>query len=76
MATLKEEIQAMMNTDLEKLLIQVGDYDKFLERKLHCYACGKVLSMDNISVVLPVREDDKITLRYFCDNPDCIKDVK
>ena len=76
MPTRKEEIRAMMNSDLEKLLIQVGDYDKFLEEELHCYACGKVLDADNIAMVLPVREDGKIVLRYFCDNSDCIKTVK
>ncbi len=76
MATRKEKIRAMMNSDLEKLLIQVGDYDKFLERQLHCHICGKVLNADNIAMVLPVREDSKIVLRYFCDNTDCIKDIQ
>lgn len=76
MAIRKEEIKAMMNSDLEKLLIQVGDYDKFLEGQLHCHVCGKVLNADNIALVLPVREESKIVLRYFCDNTDCIKDIK
>lgn len=76
MTTRKEEIRAMMNSDLEKLLIQVGDYDKFLEGELHCHACGRDLNVDNISMVLPVREDGKMALRYFCDNSDCMRIVK
>ena len=76
MATRKEEIQAMMNSDLEKLLIQVGDYDKFLEGELHCHACGKVLNADNIAMVLPIRENGRIVLNYFCDNSDCMKAIK
>ena len=76
MSTRKEEIQAMMNSDLEKLLIQVGDYDKFLEGELHCHVCGKVLNVDNIAMILPVRENDRIVLRYYCDDADCIKDIK
>lgn len=75
MAIRKEELKAMMNSDLEKLLIQVGDYDKYLEGKLHCHVCGKLLNHDNIAVVLPVKENDIITLRYFCDSVDCIKDI-
>lgn len=66
----------MMNSDLERLLIQVGDYDRFLEGELHCHVCGKILNADNISIVLPVRENDRLTLRYFCDNADCMKDIK
>lgn len=42
MAIRKEELKAMMNSDLEKLLIRVGDYDKFLEGKLHCHVCGEL----------------------------------
>ena len=76
MATRKEEIMAMMNSDLEKLMIQVGDYDKYLEGELHCHTCGKVLDADNIAMVLPVREEGKIVLKYFCDNSDCMKTIK
>lgn len=76
MVTRKEEIRAMMNSDLEKLLIQVGDYDKFLEGELHCHACGKVLNADNIAMVLPVREEGEMILKYFCDNSDCMKTIK
>ena len=75
MAIRKEELKAMMSSDLEKLLIQVGDYDRFLEGKLHCSVCGKLLNRDNIAVVLPVKENNIITLRYFCDSVDCIKDI-
>lgn len=73
MSTRKEVIHAMMNSDLEKLLIQVGDYDKYLEGELHCHVCGRVLNADNIAMVIPILENGKIALRYFCDSSDCIK---
>lgn len=73
MATKKEELRAMMNSDLENLLIQVGDYDTFLEGKLCCSSCGTVLNADNVALVLPVQNGDSIKLKYCCDNVECMK---
>ena len=71
----KEKIKAMINSDLEKLLIQVGDYDDFLEGLIVCHHCGKVINHDNLAMIIPVKNNESIKLRYICDNRECIKSV-
>lgn len=75
MSTRKEKIQAMMDSDLEKLLIQVGDYDNFNEGQIECQNCGKTINEDNLAMIVPVKDNGCMTLHYICDNPDCIKSV-
>lgn len=75
MATRKEKIKAMMDSDLEKLLIQVGDHDNFIEGQIKCLNCGKTINEDNLAMIIPVKDGESMKLRYVCDNPDCIKSV-
>ena len=75
MTARKEKIKAMMDTDLEKLLIQVGDYDNFIEGKIKCHNCGKILNEDNIAMIVPVNDNGSLKLHYICDNPKCIKTI-
>ena len=75
MTTRKEKIKAMMDSDLEKLLIQVGDFDNFIEGQIKCYNCGKTINEDNLAMIIPVKDNGSMKLRYICDNQDCIKSM-
>lgn len=75
MTTRKEKIKAMMDSDLEKLLIQVGDYDNFIEGQIKCQNCGKIINEDNLALIVPVKVNGQIQLSYICDNSDCLKSI-
>lgn len=75
MITRKEKIKTMMDSDLEKLLIQVGDYDRFIGGQIRCHNCHNVINADNIAMILPVKDIEGVKLCYICDNAECIKSV-
>lgn len=68
----KEKMRAMADTDLEGLLVQVGDYDSFVRGELKCHVCGQVISSDNLAMVIPFKGNDELKLRYICNNIDCV----
>lgn len=71
----EEAITAIMDSDLEKLLIQTGQYMDYVNGKLKCECCGRILSLDNISIMLPEKQNERLLLRFWCDQMDCISKI-
>lgn len=67
----KERIHAIADEDFENLLIQVCDYEAFISGEVKCQICGRVINTDNLVMVVPYKENDKIKLKYYCDNIGC-----
>lgn len=68
----KESITAIMNSDLEKLLIQTDQYVDFVNGKIKCECCGRIMSLDNLSIMLPQKQNERLVLRFWCDQMDCV----
>ncbi len=68
----KESITAIMDSDLEKLLIQTDQYVDFVNGKIKCECCGRIMSLDNLSIMLPQKQNERLVLRFWCDQMDCV----
>ena len=68
----KESITAIMDSDLEKLLIQTDQDVDFVNGKIKCECCGRIISLDNISIMLPQKQNERLVLRFWCDQMDCV----
>lgn len=68
----KESITAIMDSDLEKLLIQTEQYVDFVNGKIKCECCGRIMSLDNLSIMLPQKQNERLVLRFWCDQMDCV----
>ena len=61
------EINAVHNSDLEKFLKSLGEYEKVIEGKVYCYFCRDVISLDSLQSVFP--QDNEI--KYCCNKTSC-----
>ncbi len=65
----REKIPALHENDVERLIIQLGLYDKIESGELSCSQCGKRININNIQCIY--RDSDE--LKFCCDNLDCYK---
>lgn len=65
------KIQAILNSDLEKLLEQTNQLHDFLAGNAKCAVCGQPISEDNLSMLIPKRVNDAIHFEFICDNLNC-----
>jgi len=65
-------IKAVLNKDLENLLIQTNQLNEFIGGEIKCIYCGASISYDNLSIIIPSVEKDSTFLRFCCNNPDCL----
>ena len=65
-------IKAILNTDLDKLLKQTKQYNAFVDGELRCIYCGAIITIDNLSIIIPTVKKGNITLAFCCDNTTCL----
>ena len=65
-------IKAVMDKDLNKILVQTGQYEDFVSGSITCANCGKVINGDNISSLLPYEDDGTIKLKFYCNSIECV----
>lgn len=68
----EQKIQAIMDTDLQGILEQTGQYIDFINGNILCSNCGKEINVENISSIVPYEECGVIKLKFYCDNIECI----
>lgn len=69
----KEEITAIMDNDLEKLLVQTSQLDDFQNGEIGCCICHSQMTIDNVGIIMPVVGDDgALKLEFVCNNPNCL----
>lgn len=66
------QIKAILNKDLENLLVQTGQINDFLGGHIKCKYCKEVITYDNLSIIIPSIQDEYATLHFCCNNPDCL----
>ena len=49
----KLNIQAVLDTGLEKLLAQTNQLHDFIEGKISCPKCGTIITEDNVGILYP-----------------------
>ena len=64
MSKSKSNIQAVLDTDLEKLLAQTNQLHDFIEGKISCPKCGTIITEDNVGILYPY-EIEGNTKRYY-----------
>lgn len=72
----QQRIQAMMNTELIRVLNQTGQYEDLINGAIKCNCCGKEITLENISTLLPYEEDGSIKIKFYCNNIDCVNSEK
>ncbi|BBE16291.1 hypothetical protein AQPE_0428 [Aquipluma nitroreducens] len=69
----KQMINAILDTDIEVLLKQTGQYEDLINEKLICKCCGTIISIENIGIIIPVNAGEKIYLEFFCESALCLQ---
>lgn len=72
----QQRIQAMMNTELVRVLNQTGQYEDLIDGMIKCECCGNEITLDNISTLIPYEEDGSIKIKFYCNNIDCVNSEK
>lgn len=72
----RQRIQAMMNTELIRVLNQTGQYEDLINGAIKCECCGKEITLDNISTLLPYETDGTIKIKFYCNDIDCVNSDK
>lgn len=72
----QQRIQAMMNTELLRVLNQTGQYEDLIDGMIKCECCGNEITLDNISTLIPYEEDGSIKIKFYCNNIDCVNSEK
>ena len=68
----QSNIKAILDTDLEKLLKETKQYNAFVDGELQCAYCGTTITIDNLSIILPIIKEGHTTLNFCCDNAVCL----
>lgn len=68
----RSNIKAILDTDLVKLLKETKQYNAFVDGELQCAYCGTTITIDNLSIILPIIKEGHTTLNFCCDNAVCL----
>jgi hypothetical protein len=69
---MKRSIEAVYGDEIKKLIIQLGEYDRVNSAKAKCKFCGKVITLDNISIIFPESGD----IKYVCSSRQCMLKIE
>lgn len=68
----QQTVQAIMNTELVDILKQTGQYEDVINGFVKCECCGREITLDNISTLIPFEQDEEIKIKFYCDHLDCV----
>ena len=72
---MKSKIQAIINSDLEDLLIQTNQLEPLLDGRIKCCICNRTITMENIGLLLPVTKNGKQIFDFCCNDLDCLQEL-
>lgn len=61
----------LFEKQLKGFLERLGKYDDFAAMKINCENCNKPVTLDNLGYVALKGGE----ARFYCDSPDCMKEV-
>ena len=56
-----------MNSDLVNVLNQTGQYEDLINGSIKCECCGREITLDNISTLIPYEVEGSIKIRFYCN---------
>ena len=65
-------IKAVMDTEIHKILNQTGQFEDFISGNLKCANCGSVITIDNLSTLVPFDNNGSIKLKFYCNSVECV----
>lgn len=66
-------MKAIIDEQLEEVLIKLDVWEEINSGKIHCIHCQKVVGVENIGAFIPRRNDDGTRrIEFYCNEPDCI----
>lgn len=68
-----QTINAVLEEDLEALLKQTDKYEDLVNGRVLCENCNKIITIQNIGIVIPDIKNNSIELKFYCDDIDCIQ---
>ena len=69
-------INAMIDSDIEKLLRQTEQFEELLSGGLQCKSCKTTITVDNIGILVPHDKEGKTKLDFYCERIDCMEEYK
>lgn len=66
------KIQVLMNSDLVNVLNQTGQYEDLINGSIKCECCGREITLDNISTLIPYEVEGSIKIRFYCNQFECV----
>lgn len=69
---IKEELQAVHDKDLEKLLESLGILEKLKKGELRCKFCKEIVTLDNLHSIFP----EAGAIKVICENVICVKGLQ
>ncbi len=64
---IQNEFVAVIDKDIEKKLKEIGYYKKVVRGEVKCAVCGKTITLDNISLIIPYNGE----YLFICDDFKC-----
>lgn len=65
----KEEVRAVHDEDLEKILEGLGILNKFKHGDLKCKFCNNTINFNNLHSIFP----QSGSIKLVCDSPNCVR---
>lgn len=72
----QHKVQVMMNTELARLFNQTGQYEDLINGVIKCKCCGREITLDNISTLVPMEVNGEIKIQVYCNSIDCVNSEK
>ena len=63
------KVNAVLDTQIEKLLKNTMQYENLVEGKISCKNCGCMITVQNIGIIKPYENGKK--LDFYCERIDC-----
>ena len=62
------EIDAVLDDDLEELLINLNIKDAIEVGEYQCHICEDAITLDNIGMIIPQKDE----IQIICEKPSCM----
>jgi len=68
----KNKIKMIFDSELATLLKSINEYNNIIDKKIKCFYCNNLVTMENLQVILPIKGD----IKFICSNINCLKKLK
>lgn len=72
----KIEVNAIIDTEIENLLRKTMQYEDLVSGKILCKSCGTIITPENTGIIIPINQELKVVLEFYCEKINCMEDYK